>query len=169
MNKYRKFFMTAGMIFCLIGLNVNDVTFSADNEFTRPSLTDLSGVAVLVESLTSEMTREGLSKQMIESDVTSKLQEAGIQVLSEENGLWVAGTPYLYVNVNAFKSNEYVYYINLEFHQDAVLKRNSEIKVDAVTWSKRYIGASPHLNDIRSHTKDMIGIFINAFLSLNSQ
>ncbi len=168
MNKHLKIYLMTGMALVLLILKFDYIAYSADNEFTRPSLTDLSGVAVLVESLTSEMTREGLSKQVIESDVTSKLQEAGIQVLSEENGLWVAGTPYLYVNVNAFKSNEYVYYINLEFHQDAVLKRNPEIKVDAVTWSKRYIGASPHLNDIRSHTKDMIGIFINAFLLANS-
>lgn len=162
-----KSLILAGLILSFTILKSGSVVLSADNEYTRPSLTGLRDIAVVVESLSAEMMQEGLSQKEIESDVIAKLQSAGIQVLTEENGLWVAGIPYLYVNINGIKSKEYFYHINLEFHQDAFLERNTRIKVDAVTWSRRYVGASPHFDDIRTVIEDMIGIFINAFLSVN--
>jgi hypothetical protein len=79
----------------------------------------------------------------------------------------VPGTPYLYVNVDVFKSKEYTYSIQLEFHQDVFLKRNPEIEVDASTWSKRYVSATSNFKMIRDNIKDMVAIFINAFFSVN--
>lgn len=167
MNKLQRItiFVNLALVFSLV--KSVSIPFASDNVYTRLSLSDLSGIAMLVESISSEMKREGLTQSQITSDVESKLQEAGIQLLSRENGLWFPGTPYLYVNVDVFKSKEYIYSIQLEFHQDVFLKRNPEIEVDASTWSKSYVSATSNFKMIRDNIKDMVAIFINAFLSVN--
>ena len=169
MNKFQRITLFVGLasVFGLVKLVM--APFASDNEYTRSSLSGLPGVAVLVESISSEMKREGLTQSQIASDVASKLQEAGIQVLTRENRLWGPGTPYLYVNVDAFKKKEYIYSIQLEFHQDVFLKRKPEIEVDVSTWSKRYVSATSNFKAIRANTKDMVAIFINAFLSVNPE
>ena len=116
-----------------------------------------------MEFLSSEIKKEGLTQDLIRSEVASSLRQAGIKILSDAEGLWVPGNPYLYVNANVFKSKSYTYSITIELHQDVSLIRDPDIKIDASTWSKRYIGISSNLADIRAHTRDMVTIFLNAY------
>jgi hypothetical protein len=169
MDKFERITLFVGLAVVFSLVKLVSTPLALDNVYTRLSLSNLPGVGVLVESVSAEMKREGLTQSQIASDVESELQEAGIRVLTRESGRWVPGTPYLYVNINAFKSKEYVYSIQIEFHQDVFLKRNPEIKVDASTWSKRYVSAAPNFKMIRGNIKDMVAIFINAFLSVNSR
>jgi hypothetical protein len=147
--------------------NVNPVVHASDNDVTRLSLGGLDGVVVLAETVSSEMKQEGLTREVFFSDVAAALRKAGIEPLTVESEPGIPGNPYLYVNVHAFKSTEYVYSIGLEFRQSVFLSRNPDLKIDAVTWSKRYIGTTQLKEDIRSHLKGLTGIFINAYQSAN--
>jgi hypothetical protein len=128
---------------------------------------NIKEISILVESLSPEIKKEGLTPEMIRSEVEQSLEKAGFKVLPDAEGLWVPGKPYLYVNVNVFKSEKYVYSITIELHQDVGLIRDPDIKIDASTWSKRYIGISSNLDDIRAHTRDIVTIFLNAYNSVN--
>ncbi|MFC1859611.1 hypothetical protein ACFL9U_16510 [Thermodesulfobacteriota bacterium] len=162
-----KFTLIIGFVLIFLSASINRAGRCADNEFTRPSLMNIEEISVLVESLRSEIKKEGLTREIIKSEVESSLRQAGIKVLSNAEGLWVPGKPYLYVNVNVFKSESYIYSITIELHQDVSLIRDPNIKTDASTWSKRYIGISSKLADIRTHTRDMVTIFLNAYHSVN--
>lgn len=142
-------------------------TIASDNDVTRLSLGGLDRVVVLVETVSSEMKQDGLTREAFVSDVSTVLKAEGIELMTGEDVPDLPGNPYLYINVNAFKSKEYVYAISLEFRQSVFLSRNPDLKVDAVTWSKRYIGTTQLKEDIRAHLKGLTGIFVNAYRSAN--
>lgn len=139
----------------------------ADNEFTRPSLKNIQELAVLIETVRPEIEAQGLTKNAIRSTVVGALQSAGLTVLPSAEVLRAPDKPYLYVNVNVFQQNAFVYSITVEFHQAVRLARNPAILSDAATWSKRYIGVSGSLDEIHSHTRDLVRIFLNAHGAAN--
>ena len=123
-NTYQnRFCLIACLSLILLSPLESDV-IASDNDVTRLSLGGLDRVIVLVETVSSEMKQEGLTQDAFFSDVSMILKTAGIELMSGEESPGLPGNPYLYVNVNAFKSDEYVYAISLEFRRSVFLSRN---------------------------------------------
>lgn len=170
MNKPPGFVIIMVLALVVSLVRMDSTAFASDNEYTKPSMKGLNGVYILVESMPVEIEKKGLTGSQIKMDVDSKFQMAGIKILTGEKDLSEEGNHYLYVNVNVFNSELselYFFSISVEFHQDVFLVRKPHYKVHGSTWTKRYIGITSKLNDIRTYTKDMVGIFINAYLSVN--
>jgi hypothetical protein len=140
---------------------------AVDAEFSRASLKGLQGVQVVVEPLEAEAEQVGLNKTSIQTDVELKLRQAGITVLTE------AGTPYLYIDVNTSKSPSgplYAYFVGVKLCQTVRLDRDPSIKIfAATTWDVAELGTVGRVNlrSIRERIKDLVDMFINAYLSVN--
>jgi hypothetical protein len=159
------------------GLVQNGLVFALDDEYARSSLRDLKGVYILIEHLTPDVERDGLSKDQLQADVELRLRQAGIKVLTRGESLKTLGLPEFYVNVTALKSKDgamYVVSVNAEFDQLVTLVRNRNIKVQGTTWSVGGITTTgvPSLNkDARDMVGDVVDEFIDAYraANLNSQ
>ena len=172
MTNYQRIALILGFVMVFTLAKWGPFVFAHDDEFNRPTLRGLKGVYVLVEQLRPEIERGGLSKNQIQTDVELKLRMAGIKVLSKEESFDAPGRPWLYVNVNAFKAEDigaYVYHVLVELNQDVYLARRPPdfTKYKTSTWSVSYLGIKSKLGDIRASVKDLVDMFINAYLSVN--
>ena len=135
------------------------------------SLRGLKGVHIWVESLASQIKKDGLTEELIRRDVASQLQVAGIRILSKEEWFDTEGSPYLYVNANVLKlqpTNEYIYSIGISLRQNVYPVRKPIEITGAATWSMGgIIGITSNLNKIRASVKDQIEEFIRVYLSVN--
>ncbi len=147
------------------------VLIATDTERDRATLKGLEGVHVIVEELKDDAERDGLTKSAIRTDVESKLRQAGIRVLAENEGLSTPGSPVLYVNANTLKNDDglYAYSIVVQLMQGVTLRRDSSISGRAVTWSNGGVGTVGQntLRKIREDVCDHVDQFINAYLSVN--
>src|SRR5947207_10859466 len=75
-----------------------------DDEYSRKTLAGLNGAAVLIEQIRDDAQHDGLWTGQVQTDVELRLRQAGIPVLTEEQMLAAPGSPYLYVNINTYKS-----------------------------------------------------------------
>jgi len=89
----------------------------------RASLTQMLRVRVVVENISTEVQRDGLTSSVIEATVKQRLLKAGIPLLSsasskDQLGYWRGAQPYLYVNVNTQKRGDlYALALSVEVHQ----------------------------------------------------
>jgi hypothetical protein len=145
------------------------MAYAIDNEISRQTLKGLKGVYVLVEPPLESVKKEGLTTDVIRTDVELKLRLAGIPVLSREECLKEPGHPCLYVDPHIMKSNlgTYIYNTDLEVTQLILLERSHDIRTTAATWSIWTLGTTPNLRTIRHDIKDQVDKFINAYLSVN--
>ena len=154
-----------------------------DNQFSRKSLRDISGMSVLVEPTEDQEKRDGLSEQDIQTDVELKLRLAGIQVFPKGRST-SPGIPYLYISVNTILQDGvlYAFHTEVALYQEVLLQRDQSIglvdakaghpttaPLSAATWSTGRIGAvsKGKLSQVRSLIKDSIDVFLNAYLSVN--
>lgn len=158
------------MVFAFSFLNLGSKVSAQDDEQTRPTLRGFQGVHVVVEPLSPAIEKSGLSTSQLQKDTESRLQTAGIKVLSKEEFLKTAGKPYLYVNVNISvlrtQITRYIFYIRVEFNQDVSLI-SSPMVVPAVTWSAGGWGIDFSLENIRGVAKDQIEKFVKAYCAVN--
>ena len=139
----------------------------------RATLRGLKGVGVLVEKLPTEVEKEGLDRNELQRAVESKLQSAGIRLLTKEESIRAPGEPYLYVNINVnvakTESDIYPYSIDMLFIQKVSLLRDPKLTSYAVTWSTGGVGSigKPILSQLRESVEAMVDVFIKAYLSEN--
>lgn len=166
-----RFYQRLGFIFGIVTLLafVNAAVYALDNDETRATLQGLKRFNVLVETISSEITQDGLTEVQIRNDVESTLREAGIPFLSEEKWENEPGGPCLYVRPNIYKPWPGFYFccINISLVQDVVLKRNSNIVILSPTWSMGKYGVTYTLKGIRDSIKDCVDRFISAYRSAN--
>ena len=142
------------------------------DEASRATLVGLTGVYVLVENIPDEAQRDGLDTTQIRTDVELKLRQAGITVLTQQEGLSTAAAPYLYVNVQVLKNPAkfYAFSADVELRQRVTLVHDPSMSVLATTWSATgTIGTvgSQKLASVREVVRDLTDQFINAYLAAN--
>ena len=144
-----------------------------NSEMNRSSLQGLQGVRVLVEDLTSEMEGEGVTQKTMQKEIETRLQGAGIRVLTQEEATQTPGEPYLYVNVNVTLSKGVEeacsYSIDLALIQNVTLVRNPRQTTYAITWSTGGVGliGKKSLKDLKESVLEVADLFIKAFMSVN--
>lgn len=121
---------------------------------------------MLVESLPDGAKKLDLSEQTIQTDVELKLRLAGLTVIRIEESDKVAGSPYIYVNVNLTDDADAAS-VMVDLNQDATLSRNSESVIGATTWQHGSLISHPTREGIRGKIKDLVDEFLNDWLAVN--
>ena len=149
------------------------LAFALDSEPNRQTLRGLQGVKVLVEELSSDIERLGLTKNQLAADTEAKLRKAGIKVLTQEECLQTPGEPYLYVNININTGkpgdDKYSYSIDIGVIQNVLLQRDTRVKSYSVTWSTGGVGVieKEFVGRLRASVDEVVNIFVSAFYSVN--
>jgi hypothetical protein len=147
--------------------------FAINGKSNLATLRGLQGVGVLVEQLPPEAENKGLKKDQIQTGVESRLQKAGIKVLTKEECAKTPGEPYLYINLNInitkTESDIYPYTVDVMLIQKVSLLRDPQIYTYAMTWSTGGIGSIDKqiLGQLRESVLEMVNIFVNAYLTEN--
>ena len=149
-----------------------------DDEHTRPSLSGLQAVQVVVEAFSASsqplLEARGLTVNAIRTDAELRLRKAGIRVITREERLKTPGAPYLYLNaIITTGSSLWGNSIAVSLVQDVSLGRDSSIQFQTETWSVKSGGGiiSPEriAQTVRNGFNDMVDQFINAYLSVNQR
>ncbi|HVY56031.1 MAG TPA: hypothetical protein VHC46_09775 [Thermodesulfobacteriota bacterium] len=119
------------------------LTLSARAAFAvgKETLVDLSGVAVVVDEVSSTAKADGLTGDAVKALVEDKLTRANITVLEDKKWFTVFGGSYLLVKIIASRStdgNRYAVYVGTDLYQTVVItgkKLGKNITTAAATWS----------------------------------
>lgn len=170
--KIRSYFGT----FLIVGsclLVCTSFLFASDNQISRESLRGIEGIYVYAEPLGPDVEKLGLTGDLLQTDVITKLKAAGIKTLSRDEWLNEGGSPYLYVIMRALgltNTKEFIYSIDIAFRQDVYPVRIPVEIAGAATWSTGgVIGITPNLKKIRASVEAQVDEFINAFFSINPE
>lgn len=133
-------------------------------------LKGLPGVYVLVNGISDEAEKDGLSELMIRKDVELKLRIVGIKVYSKDEYDKYPDAA-LNIQISTYCSlNTYAYHIRADVYETVQLNRDPSIRIVAPTWrSPITIGMinKENLSELRDSILDLVDFFVNEFLALN--
>ena len=139
----------------------------------QATLCGLKGVMVFVEDIDSDVEKHGLTKNLIQKEVESKLRGAEIPVLTREEAYGTPGKPYLYLNLTTHNTgiDLYSYSIRIEFNQDVSLIRAPSIRTSATTWIANVVGivGAQNLPAVAEDVIQLTDKFIKDYLAANRQ
>ena len=161
MKKYWIFAAISAM--CLAGVWAAQTSMELTEK--QLSLTEMKALYVFVQGLTEEAKKAGLRSEQIQSDVEDKLKQEGIRVVSEEEGLRLAGSPVLYVNISAHKRKQtaaFVYHADVGVLQKVALVRDPKIHIMSITWTKGRLGHCPAKALVTS-VRETVGYLMDKF------
>jgi len=146
---------------------------SARSAEPQETLCGLKGVMVFIEDIDSDVEKHGLTKNIIQREVESRLRHADIPVLTREEAYNTPGKPYLYLSLTTHNTgiDLYSYSIRIEFNQDVSLVREPSIRTSATTWIANVVGIVGARN-LPAITEDVDGLadkFIKDYLAANRQ
>ncbi|MEQ9619561.1 MAG: hypothetical protein RIG61_10350 [Deltaproteobacteria bacterium] len=143
----------------------------------KDTLSDVTGVAVIVDELSASAVEDGLKKEDIKALVESKLDKANIMLLEERKWFEVFGGSYLLIKVIASKSasaDYYAVFLDVELYQTVVLfgkKLGRNITTAAATWSVGKL-LSCRTDGLKicvgTNLSELTDMFIEDYLSVNS-
>ena len=103
-------------------------------------LKGLRGVEIVVEDLSDDAEKRGLTRDRIQSAIELSLRRNRVPVLTKDERQAKPGRPYLYVKVSV---GDYTFSINVELHEDVRLARApSTLVAGATTWGTFMFGAA---------------------------
>lgn len=166
MNKKRLWFVL--IIAALVLVKLGSFASASRNDLSRSTLRGLNGIGLEIRGVSSEIEKDGLTKDQIQSDVELKLRIAGIKVLSQKEWREEEGRPYLYVSLTIKKLGDefYVCSLALSLCQHVILWRNSSTHALFPTWSTGELCCGP-LGFIRNRIKTLMNVFLHDYLAVN--
>jgi hypothetical protein len=160
----------AKCVFLLVPL----VAAASDDKVDRATLRGIKGVCTVVEVL--DQTKEsaaGLSQEKLQSDIQSKLQQAGIVIEKDStNCLYFSVRPLPAIGKNNKPIGLYAVDFKLEFLQAVTLARDTAIRAYAPTWSVSNLANVPAVDverTAREVAADLVSRFVRAYRSVNSK
>jgi hypothetical protein len=145
-----------------------------DTPNERLSLGGLTAVHVVVDELSAEAEREGLTRAGLQADVEARLRRAGLRVLGATEALKVAGRATLHLRVEVVPFGDarrfYLYSVDLTLAQRTQLTRDRTIETHTITWSEnRQVGAvePAGLGAVRDLVRAKVEQFVRAWQTVN--
>jgi len=136
------------------------------------SLRKLSGVYLLIEDL-NPATNEIITESQIRTGTELRLRQSGIRILTFAERMAAPGSPMLYVQVSSLKDeNLYTYRYTVELYQDVLLGRDTNFRLQAVTWETGtygYAGSSVVRTTLTRNIFNAVDEFCNDFLKANEK
>ena len=141
------------------------IAWGQDSAAQRATLKGVAIVEVVVEAMDPMAERDGLVRSQLQTDVESRLRQAGLTV-----GRTLIG--HLYVNVDTMKSNDgktYAYNVEVEYVQQVLLMRDPQTLYFAPTWETGGIGmiGAARLGEVRQDVANYVDQFVKAYLEQN--
>jgi hypothetical protein len=164
--------LCAAAIASVLALGMSGGVWAARVGMEVKSLKGLSGVCVVVESLAPDISRDGLSTELLRKTVSSRLSMGGVSLLTEDQ-LSQPGAAIFYISITSVKSDLGLYACNVhaEVIQAAALSRDPKILTPATTWTSGSVGIVGAAN-VKQLADTVAGIadeFVKDFLSVNSK
>ena len=144
---------------------------------SRATLVGLPGFFVAVEDLDTAAARLGVTSAVIQRDVESRLQAAGIRLRTAEDFKNVLEVPQLYININELalhgaQAGLFTYNVTTEVRQAIKLSRNLAITSTSVTWrapaTVGTVGSDNFYVAVRDVVREEVDLLITAFQAANS-
>jgi len=137
---------------------------------SKETLRGIKDILVVVKNFRQEAQEHGFTNDVIQKDVVSQLERAGIEVIPLKK--FPTLNPYLFIEVKTFCSglDLFAYSLLVSFKQLVYLGNNPDLSFDAITWSKMVAGTASEKElekTVRSSAKDLMDIFLNDYLSVN--
>lgn len=143
----------------------------------KETLTDITGVAVVVDEAPSAAREGGLREAALKALVEDKLTRANIAVLEHREWFSVFGGSYLRIKVIASKAvsgDRYAVYIDMDLYQTVVLlgkRLGQNINTAAATWSIGKLvscGAAVIKDCVGSNVGELTDLFIRDYVEVNT-
>jgi hypothetical protein len=128
---------------------------------------------VLIERLSEDENKIGLTRERVEARVNQSLRKAGITPipLRPEEGFKVSeelGLDHLYVNINATDSGSYS--LSIEFQRRVFYQcRGQWFTRIGTTWNRGGVGMAGDADYILGRIADNVEVFCNEFLKANGK
>lgn len=146
------------------------------SEGEKKSLRGLSGVFVLIETVSEDARRQGLDDNLLQTDAELRLRKANIHVATQTEMVESDKIGMLYINVGTtqLKDGLFVVCLNVDLQQSVRLVRDNLIIIESATVYriKGTFGTFPpsRLRDgVRSSLNDKVDAFINDYLAMNQK
>jgi hypothetical protein len=154
------------------------ILFSAGASFalsSKESLKGLRGVEVLVEEIGADLEDYNVTTYQVLVEVVSRLNKAGIEVLSreEDEKIQPLRKPYLAVKISSYKTKQgFALAIQLGLNQQVIIRGTPELKKTpffAPTWYTTFVGAVSlsRVSEIHEVLNNLIDKFTSAYLEAN--
>ncbi|MEN6355899.1 MAG: hypothetical protein ABFD83_02310 [Armatimonadota bacterium] len=155
--------LTAVTIIVILGLAACGTTWGARTDFELDSLRGLGGVYVIVQTLSPEITKDGLTVDMLKTAVIKRLNTAGIKMLPKSDSL-SSKDGILLIALSSIKSKTGVHAcsIDAELIQVTTLARNPDKPCPATTWASGIVAVVSPENV--GHLSDTVGEVIDEFV-----
>lgn len=129
------------------------------------TLRGLDGVMVIVERLHPDAQRIGLDKETLDAEVRSRLQDAGIPILSSKQRMENERRPYLYVNCNIMylqRIDLVSFSLDIELHQRVTLAGGE--KAQGLTWAKSYLSVQ-NADQASAQIRHVLAGYVEQFIA----
>jgi hypothetical protein len=153
-------------------------------------LVGLKGIEVVIEEISPEAERLGLTRNQIQVDVELRLRKAGVRVLTKEEILETPGMPWLYVNLTIMFDKDFpiaAFSQQVELKEYVTLDRPGTMpsaaediakkygigipgfRTRGVIWDKSSTGTvgNKMIRALRETVDDEVDKFINDYLAAN--
>ena len=160
-------------------LVLEPLTLCAQRSLGKNSLRGLKGVFVLVETITGDAQRQGLTEGQLQTDAELRLRKANIRVASQAEATQSGNSDnigILVINVGTMQVRDslYVTYISVDLRQSVRLVRDNSIIVEtAATYQTAALFGTVSSNNlretVRNEVNDKIDRFMNDYLAVNQK
>ncbi|MHB9038340.1 MAG: hypothetical protein ACYC64_16925 [Armatimonadota bacterium] len=155
--------LTAITIVAILGLAASGAVWGARTDFELESLRGLNGVYVVVQSLSPDMVKDGLTVNALSAAINKRLSAAGIKLLAKSDTL-SPKDGVLLIALSSVKSKTGVHAcsIDAELIQATALARYPDKLSPATTWASGIVAVVSPENV--SHLSDTVCELIDEFV-----
>ncbi len=162
--------MKTSLLLFLILVISTPTDFSFVYADDKESLTDVTGVAVIVEEISPTVRKDGLKEKYIKEFTEDMLNRANIILYKEDKWFQKFGGAFLLIKIitGKFKTGDsYAVFIDVDLHQTVVLfgtKLGKNITTTASTWSAGVL-LSCSVEDIKPCVAKSLGGLVQLFIN----
>jgi hypothetical protein len=142
------------------------VTNAADDAGDREVLKGIKSIGVEVEDLPRMAEKLGIKKESLKMEVASRLQQAGIEVASEDALKANPALPFLKVSlIIGYSKPTYIYAVVVGLNEKVSLERDPRIISYAMPWWRIVKGEHAGAGDIAGYVQETLQYIINEFIA----
>ena len=136
----------------------------------RDNLKGLKGVFMVIDPLSPDLEKRGVSRDELQRRLVVKLREAGIGILSVKNASTTPGQPILQLKVASVKNTTgHGFLIQLWMNEKVMFERDKNRIVHGITWIQTTIAFDGELQSrgVYDSVDEVLNEFINDYLAAN--
>ena len=136
----------------------------------RDNLKGLKGVFLVIDPVSADLEKRGVTRDQLQTRLVEKLRQAGIGILSVKEASRTPGQPILQLKVASVKrTTGYGFLIQLWMNERVMFDRERDRIVHGITWIQTTIEFDGDLQarGIYGSADEVLNEFINDYLAAN--